>query len=242
MLVRRTKHLLASISVALIAISCAPNQKVVTESNTNETVISSTPPFQTKEPERYQATRTITTVTANGETTVTKNTIARDGELRRDEVELWQQRVVYLYLPEGRFLLVPEQKVFVDLAETNGAETPGINDESESSPDRLLHTDPVATSYQQVATETVNGRTAQKYRVVVNSSSAANVSDNVTLIWIDEALHMPIKSETTSGDGKRITMELSQISLDVDKSVFRIPEGYEKITMLDLPKRLKVSE
>lgn len=242
MLTRRTKQLLASVTVALFAISCAQNQKVVTETNTNETVISSTPPFQTKEPERYQATRTITTVTANGETTVTKNMVARDGELRRDEIELWQQRVVYLYLPEGRFLLVPEQKVFVDLMKTDGAETPGSYDESESSPDRLLHTDPVATSYQQIATETVNGRTAQKYRVVVNSSTAINVSDNETLIWIDEALHMPIKSETTSRDGKRVTMELSKISLDVDKSVFRIPEGYEKITKLDLPKRLKVSE
>jgi outer membrane lipoprotein-sorting protein len=106
----------------------------------------------------------------------------------------------------------------------------------------LLHTDPVATSYQQIATETVNGRTAQKYRVVVNSSAATNVSVNETLIWIDEALHMPIKSETTSGDGKRVTMELTGIALDVDRTVFQIPEGYEKITILDLPKRLKVSE
>lgn len=240
MLTHRKQQLLASVSVALITLSCAQNQKVVTESNTNETVISSTPPFQTKEPERYQATRTITTVTANGETTVTKNRIARDGELRRDEIELWQQRVAYLYLPDGRFLIVPEEKVFVDLTKTD--ETPGIYDESETSPDRLLHTYPVATSYQQLAAETVNGRTAQKYRVVVNSSAAANVSDNETLIWIDEALHMPIKSETTSRDGKRVTMELTEITLDVDPSVFRIPEGYEKITILDLSKRMKVSE
>ena len=240
MLSRRKLLLLASFSVALITLSCAQNQKVATQSNTNETVVSSIPPFQTKEPERYQATRTITTVTANGETTVTKNIVARDGELRRDEIE--QQGVVYLYLPEGRFLLVPDEKVFVDLTKTDGAATPGIYDESESSPDRLLHTDPVSTSYQQIATETVNGRTALKYRVVVNSSAAANVSVNETLIWIDEALHMPIKSETTSGDGKRVTMELTDITLNVDRTVFQIPEGYEKITILDLPKRLKVSE
>lgn len=242
MLTRRKQQLLASLSIALITLSCAQNQKVVTETNTNETVISSTPPFQTKEPERYQATRTITTVTANGETTVTKNIVARDGELRRDEIELWQQRVVYLYLPEGRFLLVPDEKVFVDLTKTDSTQSPGIYDESESSPDRLRHTDPLATRYQQLATETVNGRTAQKYRVVVNNSAATNVSASETLIWIDEALHMPIRSETTSGDGKRVTMELTDITLDVDKSVFQIPEGYEKITILDLPKRLKVSE
>lgn len=234
----RRKTLLTSFSVALIAISCAQNQKVVTETTTSETVVSSTPPFQTREPERYRATRTITTVNAAGETVVTKNRVARDGDLRRDETEMGQRRVVYLYLPNGKFLLVPDEKVFVDLTKTD--DTSGIDEESESSPDRLLHTEPIATSYQQIATETVNGRTAQKYRVVVNGSTGTNVSVNETLIWIDEALHMPIKSETTSGDGKRVTMELSEIGLDVDRGVFQIPEGYEKIAMPELLQRLKL--
>jgi len=239
---KTSKQLTAVVFLLVIAASCAPNQKVVTETNSNETVISATPPFQTKEPERYRATRTITTVTATGETTITRNTIARDGELRRDETEMWQRRVVYLYLPEGKFLLVPDEKLLVDLTKTDGAEAPGIDDASESSPDRLLHTDPIATTYQQIATETINGRTAQKYRVVVNSSTGTNVSVNETLIWIDDALHMPVKSETTSSDGKRVMMELSEISLDVDRGVFQIPEGYEKIAMRDLLERLKVSE
>jgi len=234
----RRKTLLTSFSVALIAISCAQNQKVAMETNSNETVVSSTPPFQTKEPQRYRATRTITTVNAAGATVVTKNLVARDGELRRDETEMWQRRVVYLYLPEGKFLLVPNEKVFVDLTKTD--DTSSLDDASESSPDRLLHTDPIATSYQKVATETVNGRTAQKYRVVVNGSTGTNVSVYETLIWIDETLHIPIKSETTSGDGKRVTMELSEIGLDVDRSVFQIPEGYEKIAMPDLLQRLKL--
>ena len=242
MLTRR-QQLLASVSVALIAISCAQNQKVATESNSNETIVSSTPPFKTKEPERYQATRTITTVSDNGQTTVTKNIVARDGELRRDEIESAPQRMVFLYLPEGRFLLVPDERVFVDLTKTDGTGTSGIYEEdSESSPDRLLHTDPVAATYQQIGNETIKGRAAQKYRVVVNSSGTTNVSDNVTLIWIDDALHMPIKSETTANGGRRVTMELTDITLDVDRTIFRIPEGYEKITMLDLAKRLKVSE
>ncbi len=34
-------------------------------------------------------------------------------------------------------------------------------------------------------------------------------------------------------------MELSQIALEVDQSLFRIPEGYEKITFTELRKRLK---
>ena len=235
----RRKTLLTSFSLALITISCAQNQKVATETTSNETVVSSTPPFQTKEPERYRAMRTITTVNATGETVVTKNRVARDGELRRDETEMWQRRVVYLYLPEGKFMLVPDEKVFVDLTKTD--DTSALDEESESSPDRLLHTDPIATSYQQIGTETINGRTAQKYRVVVNSSTGANVSVNETLIWIDETLNMPVKSETKSPDGARTTMELTNIALDPDFGLFQVPADYQKITFPELRKQLKTA-
>lgn len=243
----KTSRLLTgkTLSVALllvIATSCAPNEKVATEATTNETVVSSTPPFQTKEPERYRATRTITTVTGTTDKTITTNTIVRDGERRRDETEMWRRRVVYLYLPEGKFLLVPDEKLFVDLTKTDNAASPGLDETSESSPDRLLHTKPIATTYQRLGAETINGRTAQKYRVVVNGSTGTNVSVNETLIWIDDALHMPIRSETTSSDGKRVTMELSGISLDVAGSVFQIPRDYEKIAMRELLERFKVSE
>ena len=240
-----SRRMLASSSACallLIASACSQTQKVSTETNANETVISSTPPFETKEPERYSATRTITTVNATGETVVTKNSVARDGERRRDEHELASQQVVYLTLPDGRFLLLPEQKAYVELTAETSSPTPGDVDETDSSPDRLRHTEPIATSYQRLGAETIGGRATQKYRVVVNSSAGADVSVSESLIWIDEALHMPIRSETTSRDGKRVTMELSGITLDVQARVFQIPEGYEKITIPELSKRLKVVE
>jgi len=232
---KRTKF--ASVSVAfliLVTISCAQNQKVTTETNTGETVVSSTPPFQTKEPERYRATRTITTIDATGETVVTKNSIARDGELRRDEALTGPQRKVYLYLPEGKFLLFPEMKSFVELTNVDQTQASGNNEGSDTSPDRLLHTEPLVTSYQRLGAETINGRSTQKYRAVVNGSGETNVSGSETVIWFDEALHMPLKSETKSGGGKRVTMELSDISLDVDRVLFQVPEGYQKITLSDV--------
>ena len=235
MLTLRKSTKFASVALLiLVTVSCAQNQKITTETNTGETVVSSTPPFQTKEPERYQATRTITTVNASGETVVTKNSIARDGERRRDEVLTGAQRMVYLYLPEGKFLLVPNEKVFVELTNVDQTQAPPNNGESETSPDRLLHTEPLETSYQRLGAETINGRSTQKYRAIVNSPGGTNVSASETLIWFDEALHMPIKSETKSGDGKRVTMELSDISLDVDRVVFQVPEGYQKITLSDV--------
>ena len=132
--------------------------------------------------------------------------------------------------------MLPQEKVFADSINT---EHPESGDESESSPDRLLHTEPISTTYQRIGVETVNGRNTQKYRVVVNSSPDGNVSVSETLIWMDDALQMPIKSETKSTTGARSVMELSDIVLDVDPSLFRIPEGYGKITFAELRKRLK---
>lgn len=236
----RGKLLALIFAVFVVAGGCSQTQKVVTETNANQTTVSATPPFQTKEPERYRATRTITTISSTGEKTVTTNSIARDGQLRRDETQLATEHVVYLYLPEGKFLLVPDEKVFVDLTKVDS--TKSLTDDVESSPDRLLHTDPIATTYQTLGSEIVNGRTAQKYRVAVNSSADAGVSGNETLIWIDEALHMPIKSEIVSAGGNRVTMELTDIALEVEPALFRIPEEYQKIDFTELRKRWKNTE
>ena len=227
---RQSQKILLSFCALIFGASCAQTQKVATDTNTNPSVVSSTPPFQTKEPERYRATRTITTITANGETTVVKTLVARDGEWRRDEPEMAPQRMIFLYGPGGKFLLLPDSKAFVELTKMDQTETFDSENESDTSPDRLLHTDPIATTYQKIGAETVNGRATQKYRAVVNSSTGTNVSGNETLIWVDEALQMPIKSETKSSDGRRVTTELTDISLEVERVLFQVPEGYQKTT------------
>ncbi|HET9713265.1 MAG TPA: hypothetical protein VFP64_15330, partial [Pyrinomonadaceae bacterium] len=91
---------------------------------------------------------------------------------------------------------------------------------------------------QKLGSEVIGGRNSIKYRVVVNSSTGGNVTRSETLIWVDEALNMPIRSETKSSDGTRITTELTNISLDVDKRVFQVPDGYEKVTFTEFRKRL----
>ena len=97
-----------------------------------------------------------------------------------------------------------------------------------------------ASTYQRIGTETIGGRNTQKYRVVVNTSSDANVSVSETVMWIDEALQMPIKSELKSSDGALSTMELDGDVLEVDQGVFRMPKDYEKISFEELRKRLKL--
>jgi len=233
---RKRERALISVSLVLLVISCrAQSGSVTTENSSSDTVVSSTPPFKTREPDRYRATRTITTATADGKTVATRSSIARDGEFRRNESEVASKKVVYLETPAGRFVLLPDEKIYADL---NGEANAGSSEEDEVSPERLLHTDAGTTSYQKLGTETIAGRNANKYRIVVNSSTTANVSVSETLMWIDDNLQMPIRSDTKSADGTRITMELSDIVIEADKRLFQIPEDYKKVAFSELRKRL----
>lgn len=243
--VRRRAGALVAVSVVLVIAGACRSQSeslTATNSQSSDTVVSSTPPFQTKEPERYSALRTITVVNAAGETLVTKTSVARDTESRRNESTVASKTVVYLDVPEGKFVLLPDEKVYADLTDEGRISADKTEEGLESSPDALLHTDAGNTSYQKMGTESVAGHNANKYRIVVNSPAPANVSQSETLMWIDEALQMPIKSETKSADGTRVTMEVSEIKLEVDKSLFKVPQGYQKLTFTELRKRLTVPQ
>lgn len=229
------KALICSFVALLMVASCrAQNGSPATNNPPSDTVVSTTPPFQTREPERYRATRTITNVTADGKKKVIKHLIAKDGEMRRLEVHLDSGTLILLDGSQGKFVVLPGEKIYADQA----ADVPGTWYEGENSPERLLHIDIDNSSYQKLGTESISGRNTEKYRVVVNGANAGNVSSSETLIWIDDALHMPIRSDTKSSDGSRSTMELSEISLEVDKNLFQIPADYKKITRAELVKRL----
>ena len=215
--------------------SRTPNETAPANTASSNTIVSSTPAFQTKEADRYQATRTITTVTRAGRTEVTKSRSARDGDMRRHESGTLSKRVAYLDLPEGRLVLLIDDKVYADLADE--IESPTTEDE-EITPERLLHTDAGSTTYQNLGKEVVAGRNSSKYKTIVNSSNAGNVSHSETLIWIDESLNMPIRSETRSPDGTLVTMELSNVTIAINKGLFEVPDDYKKIAFTEIRKRL----
>jgi hypothetical protein len=240
---KRASALIAVSVVLLVVVSCrSHNERLTTETASTNPVASSIAPYKTKEPERYSAVRTITTVSATGETLVTKTSVARDGEMRRHESTVASKTMIYLDVPEGRFVLLPSEKVYADLADGNAISADTDDEILEASPDALLHAGVGATSYQKMGAEVIEGRNANKYRIVVNSPAAANVSQSETLMWIDEASEMPVRSETKSADGTRVTMEVSDIKLQVDRSLFRVPEDYQKLTFSDLRKRLMAGQ
>jgi len=53
---------------------------------------------------------------------------------------------------------------------------------------------------------------------------------------------MPVKTEISSPDGTRVTTELSDVVLKVDKTLFEIPKDYQKIAFNKLRERLKSNQ
>ena len=238
-LLRRRECALIVALVVLLTLSCrSQNNSTANENSTTKTTVSSTPPFQTKEPDRYRAVRNVTVVSANGQTVTSKNLIARDGDLRRTESRVGTKTIAYLERPEGRFVLSPNEKIYAEVGPDTSLPANEDDDALERSPEGLLHAETADSSYQALGKEAIGARNADKYRVVVNTASAGNVTVSETLIWIDDVLQMPVKSETKSADGTRVLMELSDISLEVDNVLFQIPKDYQKVTFVEFRKRL----
>ena len=221
--------------ILLISGCKSQSEPTTTDNAANEPIVSHTPPFKTKEPDRYRGTRITTTQTANGESRVTKSFITKDGEMRRYESGSGIYQSVQLDLPEARFILLVGHKVYVDLTVM-----PEISPIPEDvTAEWMVSPDAGPTTYQRLGMEAVGGRKADKYRIVVNVPTSGSVIVNETLLWVDQEWQMPIRSEIRGSDGIMITTELTDVALDVDKSVFQVPNDYRKITYTEFLDRLR---
>jgi outer membrane lipoprotein-sorting protein len=220
------------------------SQKAAIPAHANTTEFRSVPPFSTKEPERYQATRIITSdeyKDAAGQsplTTISKTLIARDGDKRREEYESGSgETLVYLETPDGHFILSPARKLYADLNASNAESSADSGSVAQTgtpdfSPERLLNERPALAHYERLGTETINERTATKYRVTARDIASGNNDASVTLIWIDDALGLPVRSETNSTAGDhpaKLTVELRDLKDSVDPRVFELPKDCRKV-------------
>jgi len=222
-----------------------------TNSNSATEETLTTPPFATREPERYQALRVIESSTnGNGGAAGVLNSqtfIARDGDRRREDYEtVAGAKVSLLQLPNGTYVLLPDKKLYAELKpEASGlTDKQAANVPSDFSPERLLNEARPAAHYEKLGTEDVNGRAAVKYRVTLKEGTGtAKEVTTECLVWVDEGLGMPIKSEMTATGGgvggAHVTMELRDIKETVDDSLFQLPTDYRKVEAADIFAQLK---
>jgi hypothetical protein len=242
--------------IFLTASAACRRSNVESNTNTDNSSVaasetSATPPFSTKEPERYQWT-SVTTVTLGDQaspagatpanTTTSQVFVARDGELRREDYELTPgMKVSFLQLAGGRYRLLHSQKVYAELKpdESATAAAQSQNVPSDFSPDKLLNASRTEARYEKLGTEEVNGRTTTKYRITVaREIGEAKTANTENLVWVDESLGVPVKTETTSAGGSRYTMELRDIKLEVDAALFALPPDYKKVESKEIDKEM----
>jgi hypothetical protein len=207
---------------------------------------SSLPPFGTKEPLRYQAVRITTSSRSEPGAAVatpatTRVSIARDGDKRREDYDFDGVVVSYLELSGRRLAVLPSKKIYVELDAGEDVDIPP-NLSAEFSPDRLLNEAPSQTKYEKMGSEVVNGRKAIKYRVTNDDATDQNSRKTETLIWIDETLQLPLRSETlatTDGEQASLTTELENLNENVEASVFNLPDDYRKVSAKDFESELR---
>ncbi|MEO8436194.1 MAG: hypothetical protein ABI596_14935 [Pyrinomonadaceae bacterium] len=208
---------------------------------------SQLPPFATKEPQRYQATR-ITTSTSGSVADASQPAsdrvfIARDGDRRREDYDLNGVVVSYLELSSARYALLPAQRIYVDLEGEPEAEVPAEL-ASEFSAERLLNQSPSESRYEVLGNEVLNGRATARYRVTIGNLAEGNSVKAETLIWVDQLLGMPIKSETTVTEDNNVskfTTELQSISDAVEPTLFALPQDFKKVSYKEFERQMKAA-
>lgn len=219
--------------------SAGPNQKG-----------ASIPPFSTREPESYQATRVITFTEAVPDNIdvatpqrVVRIILARFGEQRREEYEAGSiGTIVCLENAGGRFVLLPQEKLYADANEAETVDALAIvRSEAETlSPDLLLNSPRPLIQYQKLETEVLDGRVATKYRITADSAAK---SEN--FIWVDEQLGMPIASQYTSdiaNGSTRVSIELKAIRTEVDPRIFVLPADYRKVAASQISSLIRAAK
>lgn len=214
---------------------------------------SKTPPFSTKEPERYQATMVVTGSLGGDSPAIPgvsnllsrEMQIARDGDRRRVDYELMPgARMSDLQTPAGHFMLLHSKKLYAEVKPGAAGDLTAAarNLPSDFSPEKLINETNPGANYEKLGTEVLNGRTVTKYRVTTTGKGEGRGLSTETLVWIDESLGMPVKSETVStgeqARGSRVTMELRDIKQEVDQSLFELPKDYKKVSSEEITAQL----
>ena len=249
---RKYSSLVTLVLIALMITTMSCNRSAGNNANGNSAKAnasqtdesSSAPPFPTKEPQRYQATMVTSgsvgpqgaSVPGLAAITNQQMPIARDGDKRRVETEMLPGvKIIYLQTGNGRYAIYPAKKIYAEI-KLDGSDNPLSSTQgvpSDFAPDKLISGAPAGAKYENLGTEQVNGRTTTKYRVTTAGTGDSKPSSE-TIIWADESLGMPIKFESTSTDGSKFTMEMRDIKLEVDSSLFELPKDYRKVEHSEL--------
>ena len=249
--------LILVVAVSIIAFTmngCArsseTNANINTNINTNTSVnantntnINAAPPsaLAAREPDSYRGTLVFTAETEGGEKTVgippLSAEVARSGEDRRVSFKLPDgSDLVYVDHAGTHYAILPARKQYAELTPA----ATGFQLHKLMTPGQLVAYLDRLQGIQPVGEESVNGRTAQKYRYArtENTKTSAGEVHTESFIYVDKDTGLPLRAELfseASGNvqgvkGAKIVAEMRDITTTVDPSLFEVPTGYSKVS------------
>ena len=203
------------------------------------------PPFATKEPEKYQAQIVFAFKSAEkSENSIEQtNFVARDGVNRRLDFEIGGKQISRLETADGKQIIsLPKQKVYAEIASSD--ENFIKNAPAESSLTHLLYAKPLGAKFEKIGTEEISGRQTTKYLIVFERINQIENVGTETIIWADENLSLPIKTEITAlvdgkPNGAKSVVELREIKTEIDSQIFAVPSDYRKISPQEMREIIK---
>ena len=244
--------LLISLLAIMLAIASSSCQKV--DPNANLTVNANTAPVNanvsrspelatviaTREPEKYRATLVLSAETEGGEKTIGIPTlsadVARNGSDRRVAFKLPDgSELIYLDQGGKHIVIAPGRKQYAELT----PEATGFQLQKLMTAGQIVSYIEKLKGVERVGEETVNGRTAEKYRyaTTTNTSTSAGAVKSEAFVYVDKETGLPLKTELYSEatgnvqgvKGAKIVAEMRDISTTVDESLFQVPTGLNKV-------------
>jgi len=205
------------------------------------------PPLEAREPDRYSITNTIT-ITPTGTSPQTnvpplQFSFAKLETYRRVSFKLPDPvgEVIYLEKPQMKYLIFPARNEYVELDPNElGFQLGDI-----MSPASVIAQLKQHARFEQVGTETVNGRSAVKYRFTGATDTHTNVgtAQADSIVFVDQETGLPLRSEiettSSSGKGARIVTVADGLQFSPDPSLFDVPTAMKKVTSAELKQQVQ---
>jgi len=217
------------------------NTSVTTNLNTNVNATAPPSALAAREPDTYRGTLVFTAETEGGEKTVGIPTlsadVARSGEDRRVMFKLPDgSDLIYLDHAGSHYAILPARKQYAELTPA----ATGFQLHKLMTPGQLVGYLDRLQGIQAVGEESVNGRTALKYRYARTSQTQTSAGEVHTesFIYVDKNTGLPLRAELfgeASGNvqgvkGAKIVAEMRDITTSVEPTFFEVPTGYSKVS------------
>jgi hypothetical protein len=240
--------------VGLLILAGSGCQRAEPNANTNLTVNSNTSPtnananmspanvgIAAREPDQYRATLVFSAETEGGQKTVGIPTlsveVARSGADRRVSFKLPDgSDLIYLEQGDKHIVVAPGRKQYAELT----PEATGFQLQKLMTPGQLVAYLERLRGVERVGDDTINGRTADKYRYsnTTNTSTSAGQVNTEAFVYVDKETGLPLRSELyteATGNvqgvkGAKIVAEMRDITTTtVDPTLFQVPAGLNKV-------------